>query len=136
MPPDAGAIVSPYGLTSPLSGSTVDPIVAIVLSDPITPPLPHSLSVDETEYMITTSHNVVAAGAVKITAYNRGMDEHDLVIKGPGGIRGMIQPYLPGTSRTIVVHLKRGTYLFYCSMFAGTPQSHEALGMHTLVRAR
>jgi hypothetical protein len=102
----------------------------------ITPPLPRSLSVDETEYMITTSHDVVAAGAVKITAYNRGMDAHDLVIKGPGGIRGMIQPYLPGTSQTITVHLKRGTYLFYCSMFAGTPQSHEALGMHTLVQAR
>jgi uncharacterized cupredoxin-like copper-binding protein len=101
----------------------------------VSPPLPHSLTVDEQEYSIILSEKVVASGVVRFTDYNRGMDEHDLVIKGPGGTWGPVY-VMPGKSATIVRRLSRGTYLLYCSMFMGTPESHYALGMHTLLTVR
>jgi hypothetical protein len=101
----------------------------------VSPPLPHSLAVDEQEYSIILSEKVVAAGVVHFTDYNRGMDEHDLVIKGPGVWTAPVY-VMPGKSATIVERLRRGTYLLYCSMFMGTPESHYALGMHTLLTVR
>jgi uncharacterized cupredoxin-like copper-binding protein len=99
------------------------------------PPLAHSLTVDEQEWSIVPSERVVAAGRVTFEVYDRGMDAHDLVIVGPGGVRGTAH-VSPGTSATIVARLYRGTYLLYCSMFFGTPQSHYAKGMHTLLTVR
>jgi len=98
-------------------------------------PLPHSLTVDEQEWSIIPSQRVVAAGIVRFEVYDRGQDAHDLVIKGPGGVRGTAS-VVPGGSATIVARLFRGTYQLYCSMFIGTPQSHYRMGMHTLIRAR
>jgi hypothetical protein len=37
---------------------------------------------------------------------------------------------------TIVAKLPAGSYKLYCSMFAGTAQSHEMLGMETLISVR
>jgi plastocyanin len=99
------------------------------------PPLPRSLSVDEHEWSVIPSERVVAAGIVHFTDYNRGQDEHDLVIKGPGGTTRPVYVE-PGQSATIVARLRPGTYTLYCSMFMGTPQSHYALGMHTLITVR
>jgi hypothetical protein len=98
------------------------------------PVLPTSLTVDEQEWSIIPSHRV-AAGEVKFEVYNRGMDEHNLTIKGPGGIRGAVW-IQSGQSSTLVANLRPGKYLLYCSMFAGTPQSHEMLGMHTILTVR
>ena len=98
-------------------------------------PLARSLSVDESEWSIVPSQRMVAAGTVTLHVYNRGMDEHNLTIKGPGGIRGVIW-LQSGQSGTIVAHLRRGTYMLYCSMFMGTPQSHYMMGMHTVLTAR
>jgi hypothetical protein len=106
------------------------------------PPLPTSLTVDEQEYSIILSEAVVAAGNVRFTIYNRGQDEHNLVIQRPDllthhpdFLRGPV--YLtPGDSATKTVRLTKGTYLLYCSMFMGTPQSHYAMGMHTLLTVR
>jgi hypothetical protein len=99
------------------------------------PVLPTSLTVDEQEWSIIPSHRVVAAGEVKFEVYNRGMDEHNLTIKGPGGIRAAVW-IQSGQSNTLVANLRPGKYLLYCSMFAGTPQSHEMLGMHTILTVR
>jgi len=99
------------------------------------PPLPTSLTVDEQEWSIIPSERVLAAGIVHFTIYNRGQDEHDLVIQGPGGKKGPVY-VMPGQSATIADHLYRGTYKLYCSMYMGTPQSHYAMGMHTLITVR
>ncbi len=99
------------------------------------PPLPTSLSVDEQEWSITPSHTVVAAGTDTFHDYNRGMDTHNLTIKGPNGLVGATWVE-SGDSGTIVAKLQPGTYLLYCSMFMGTPQSHYAKGMHTLITVR
>jgi plastocyanin len=99
------------------------------------PALSNSLTVDEQEWSIIPSHKVVAAGNVKFQVYNRGMDEHNLTIKSAGRINGAVWVQ-SGQSSTLDVNLRPGTYLLYCSMFAGTPQSHEMLGMHTVLTVR
>jgi len=105
------------------------------------PPLAHSLSVDEQEWSISPSQTVVAAGKVRLTVYDRGMDAHNLVIqsRGPNGPTGAIRgtaSLSSGGAATINAKLKPGTYILYCSMFYGTPQSHYAKGMHTLLVVR
>jgi hypothetical protein len=98
------------------------------------PPLPHSLTVDESEWQIIPSERVVAAGTVTMQVYDRGQDAHNLTIQGPqtasgpGSIRGQVW-LQSGGSTTLVEKLAPGRYKLYCSMFAGTPQSHEKLGM-------
>ncbi len=99
-------------------------------------PLSHSLSVDEKEWSITPSQRAVASGAVRLTDYNRGQDAHNIEIIGPNG-SVVAQVYmLPGSSYEIDARLAPGTYHLICSLFAGTPQSHEARGMHALLTVR
>jgi len=106
-----------------------------------TPPLPHSLTVDESEWVIVPSQRVIAAGSDTFQVYDRGQDEHNLTIQGPitrtstGRMRAQVWMQ-SGGSATIVANLPAGTYKLYCSMFAGTPQSHEKLGMHALITVR
>ena len=91
---------------------------------------------DEWEWSVVPSETVVAAGLVRIEVYDRGQDAHDLVIQNARGlIEGMVS-LRPGGASTIVAHLKPGVYLLYCSLFAGTPQSHFARGMHALLTVR
>ncbi len=104
-----------------------------------TPPLPHALTVDEQEWSVRPSETVIAAGTVKIAVYNRGMDTHNLTVQGPGGLSGRIRAVVTlasGASAVITAHLPRGRYVFYCSLFMGTPMSHYARGMHATVTVR
>jgi plastocyanin len=102
---------------------------------PPTPVLPSSLAVDEAEYTVRPSQILLAAGQVKINVYNRGMDDHDLTVVDGNGVTQSV-PVKPGTSATLIVALKPGTYTLYCSLFEGTPDSHEALGMHATIAVR
>jgi plastocyanin len=97
--------------------------------------LPSSLAVDETEYTLRPSQIVLAAGQVRITVYNRGMDDHDLTVVDASGVAQQVA-VKPGESGTLVVALEPGSYRLYCSLFAGTPESHEALGMHKTIEVR
>jgi uncharacterized cupredoxin-like copper-binding protein len=99
------------------------------------PALPSSLAVDETEYTLRPSQIVLAAGQVKFNVYNRGMDDHDLTLVDGNGVARQL-PVKPGESGTLVVALRPGSYRLYCSLFAGTPQSHDALGMHNTIEVR
>lgn len=90
--------------------------------------LPRSLAVDEGEWLVRPSRNVVAAGDVTFRVYNRGMDDHDFsVVDAAGTLRQV--PLAPGADATLTVTLGPGRHRLYCSLFAGTPESHEALGM-------
>ena len=106
-----------------------------------TPPLPHSLAVDESEYQVVPSERVVAAGTVTMAVYDRGQDAHNLTVQGPvtstgdGKIRAQVW-LQSGGSTTLVTTLAPGRYKLYCSMFAGTPQSHEKLGMLSEITVR
>lgn len=97
--------------------------------------LPSSLAVDESEYTLRPSQIVLAAGQVRINVYNRGMDDHDLTLVDGNGVTQQL-PVKAGASGSLVVALKPGSYTLYCSLFAGTPESHEALGMHNVIEVR
>jgi uncharacterized cupredoxin-like copper-binding protein len=97
--------------------------------------LPSSLAVDESEYTLRPSQIVLAAGEVKINVYNRGMDDHDLTLQDGNGVTQQV-PVKAGASGTLIVALGPGSYTLYCSLFAGTPESHEALGMHNVIEVR
>jgi hypothetical protein len=106
------------------------------LPPPATPPrLPTSLGVDEGEWLVVPSKRVVAAGEVSFHVNNRGMDDHDFtIVDGTGTLR---QIYLaPGTDGDVRATLTPGRYRIYCSLFAGTPESHETQGMVSYVDAR
>ncbi len=95
-------------------------------------PLPRTVAVDETEYSIGLSRPLVGAGQVTFNVYNRGMDEHDLAVVDVNGVVQVVS--VPSReSRSLVAQLGVGRVRIYCSLFAGTPASHEALGMSAYV---
>jgi uncharacterized cupredoxin-like copper-binding protein len=98
-------------------------------------PLPTSLAVDEGEFVVVPSKKVVAAGEVAIRVYNRGMDDHDLTLVDATGTTHQVA-LGPGASDSLRVTLTPGVWKIYCSLFSGTPSSHEALGMVAYLRAR
>jgi len=92
--------------------------------------LPTSVAVDETEFTIGLSRTLVGAGQVTFNIYNRGMDDHDLALLDAGGVVRKVD--VPSREmRALVATLAPGRVKLYCSLFAGTPASHEALGMVT-----
>jgi hypothetical protein len=102
---------------------------------PPPPPLPTSLAVDEDEWTVIPSKRVVAAGPVTMRVYNRGMDDHDLSLVDATGTLHRVA-LGPGASAEIRATLTPGTWKIWCSLFAGTPESHELLGMVSAIQAR
>ena len=97
--------------------------------------LAHALTVDEFEFGMRPSRTVVGAGVVSLRTYNRGEDDHNIVVVERGGVRREV--YLkPGTVDTVSATLSPGTYTIVCSLFAGTPDSHEDRGMKFTLRVR
>jgi hypothetical protein len=105
------------------------------LTLPPPPALPTSLAVDEDEWTVIPSKRVVAAGPVTLRVYNRGMDDHDLTLVDATGSPHSVA-LAPGTSSELRVTLTPGTWKLWCSLFAGTDDSHELLGMVSTIQAR
>jgi uncharacterized cupredoxin-like copper-binding protein len=98
--------------------------------------LPRSLTVDEKEWAMQPSKTMVGAGTVRFQAHNRGQDDHNFVIiDGAGNAFGSVS-LIPGGSAEVVAKLHPGTYRLFCSLFADTPESHDARGMHALLTVR
>jgi uncharacterized cupredoxin-like copper-binding protein len=98
--------------------------------------LPSSLLVDMSEWYIRPSRIRVQAGEVAIGAYNRGMDDHDLTMVDGAGVLQTVPLMANGGQGRLVVNLTPGRYKLYCSLFAGTPSSHEVFGMVTYITAK
>ncbi len=97
--------------------------------------LPTALAVDENEWNVRPSKRLVAAGEVTLRIYNRGMDDHDLTVVDATGATHQV--YLePKGSGVLRVNLAPGRWKLYCSLFAGSPLSHEAAGMVSYITAR
>ena len=95
----------------------------------VPPPLqPARLAVDETEWAVRLSRAAVPSGAVRLRVYNRGMDDHDLVVVDQFGTRHTLA-LLQKESGTLDLTLAKGRYKLFCSLFAGTSFAHETLGM-------
>jgi hypothetical protein len=90
--------------------------------------LPSGLAVDLDEWSVRLAKRVVRAGTVRLRVYNRGMDDHDLTVVGQDGTVYTVA-LAPGASGALAPNLAPGVYKLYCSLLAGTPSSHEALGM-------
>lgn len=106
------------------------------LKVPPRPAFPRALSVDETEFALGPSRTLVSSGRVRINVYNRGMDDHDLVVYDQSGAELGKSFLLPGASDQIVVTLPAGDFRVVCSLFAGTPVSHESYGMRFTLRVQ
>jgi uncharacterized cupredoxin-like copper-binding protein len=79
---------------------------------------------------------VVGAGTVRFEAHNRGMDDHNFVIVDASWNVYASVSLSPGSGADVVAKLHPGTYRLFCSLFAGTPESHDARGMHAFVTVR
>jgi hypothetical protein len=100
-----------------------------------TPPPARALTVDESEWALRPSKRVVAAGVVRLRVYNRGEDDHNLVLVDAAGEAHVIL-LKPGTDGVLTPKLARGSYRLICSLQAGTPESHEDKGMWFTLEAR
>ena len=89
------------------------------------------LTVTEVEYKLTLSRTHLAAGKTTFVVVDKGKLAHSLSIAGPGLKKRLISGTIkPGTSRSVTVTLKAGTYTLWC------PQpGHAALGMKTTLKA-
>jgi len=99
------------------------------------PPLARSLTVDESEWVLRPSKRVVASGPVRVRVYNRGEDDHDLVVVDQHGNAHAVA-LEPGEQELMVPRLAAGRYRFFCSLQSGTPESHEARGMWFTLEVR
>jgi uncharacterized cupredoxin-like copper-binding protein len=89
------------------------------------------VTVTEVEYRLILSPAHLSAGKTTLVVVNKGKLAHSLQISGPGLKRRLIAGTIkPGTSRSVTVTLKAGTYALWC------PQpGHAALGMKTTLTA-
>jgi plastocyanin len=70
-------------------------------------------------------------GTVTLVAVNKGKIAHSLAISGPGvASRRITGTIKPGTSRSLTVTLKAGTYTLKCPI-----DGHAALGMKTTLKS-
>ena len=99
------------------------------------PQLAHALTVDAFEWTLRPSKTVVAAGVVRLRAYNRGEDDHNVLVVAADGSPSVVT-LKPGEAGTLSARLAPGRYTIVCSLFAGTPDSHEARGMRFTLTAR
>jgi len=127
----AAALLAVPALAAPGSGQRPRPH-RIKLPEP---ELPRTLAVDEFEWGLRPSKRLVAAGLVRMRVYNRGQDDHNLVVRERDGTPRVVA-LKSGESGTLVARLAPGAYTLVCSLFAGTPQSHEQLGMRADLRVR
>ena len=97
--------------------------------------LPQSIALDEFEWGIRGTHLEIAAGQLRIHVYNRGMDDHDLAVVDSQGVLHTV-PLASGADAVLDVDVAAGPVKLFCSLFAGTPDSHEAKGMVFNVTAK
>jgi uncharacterized cupredoxin-like copper-binding protein len=78
-------------------------------------------------YSITVkSSGTVAPGVYTFQVSNQGPLSHNLTVNGPGVSKMATPTFSPGSTETLTVTLKNGTYELYCSV-----PGHKQLGMDT-----
>ncbi len=82
-----------------------------------------TIRVTEREYSIALSAKTAAAGPAVFTIKNTGHTAHELEISGPG-VKKKTAMIKPGTSATIAVTLRSGSYSLWCPL-----PGHAARGM-------
>jgi plastocyanin len=96
-------------------------------SPPRTPGDPPALSVKLSEWKVELSQATITAGSVTFTVTNAGSIPHAFEVEGQG-IEKQTDVIQPGSSATLTLNLKPGTYEAYCPV---GEDSHKKLGMST-----
>ncbi len=109
-------------------------LAALVLGGPIAPRAPGDpvvVSAKLWEWKVELSASTVPAGTVTFTVTNAGSIPHAFEIEGHG-IEKETDEIQPGSTATLTLTLKLGTYDVYCPV---GEDSHKKLGMETHLRA-
>ena len=88
---------------------------------------PAAVSVKLSEWKVELSQNSITAGPVTFNVTNTGSIPHAFEVEGQGIERETIV-IQPGSSATLTLTLKPGTYEVYCPV---GNDSHKKLGMQT-----
>src|SRR2546428_2572994 len=91
---------------------------------------PAAVSAKLSEWKVELSERTIATGTVTFTVANVGSIPHALEVEGQG-IERETDVLQPGSSATLTLTLKPGTYEVYCPVGA---DSHKKLGMETRLR--
>jgi uncharacterized cupredoxin-like copper-binding protein len=95
-----------------------------------TPGDPAAVSAKLSEWKVELSQGAITAGSVTFTVTNAGSIPHAFEVEGQG-IEQETDVIQPGSSATLKLTLKPGTYDVYCPVGA---DSHKHLGMETHLR--
>jgi hypothetical protein len=118
-----------------VAGSAGERLHRLHVPPPPVTVLPQSLAVDEFEWGMRGTHLEVKAGLLRIHVYNRGMDDHDLTLVDAAGELHSV-PLGSGADAVLEASVAAGPVRLYCSLFAGTPDSHVDKGMFFDLTAR
>ena len=94
---------------------------------PRAPGAPAAVSAKLSEWKVELSEHTIAAGTVTFTIANAGSIPHGFEVEGQG-IEQETSVIQPGSSGTLTLTLKPGTYEVYCPVGEA---SHKKLGMET-----
>src|SRR3989442_1114670 len=109
-------------------------LAALVLGGPAAsraPGAPVAVSAKLSEWKVELSASTVPAGTVTFAVTNAGSIPHAFEIEGHG-IEKETDQIQPGSTATLTLTLKLGTYEVYCPVGEG---SHQKLGMETHLKA-
>lgn len=95
-----------------------------------TPGDPAAVSAKLSEWKVALSQRTITAGTVTFRIANTGSIPHAFEVEGQG-IERATEVIEPGSSATLKIMLKPGTYDVYCPVGA---DSHKHLGMETHLR--
>lgn len=87
-----------------------------------------TLTATEADFSIDLGTKTLKAGPYLVKVDNTGNATHDLVVEQNGGRVAGTDPIAPGSSGSLSVTLKPGSYVFYCSI-----GNHRSMGMEVTV---
>jgi uncharacterized cupredoxin-like copper-binding protein len=121
-----GVLIAGCGSSSSGASSTPNaaPSAAATGAAPSSGGSATAVTATETDFKISLSSTTFAPGAYTFTATNSGKVPHALEINGPGVANMTTSDIMPGSSATLAVTLRAGSYEIFCPV-----ANHKALGM-------